>query len=301
VLEGVPHGAPVRRSGAEDVHATPAAEPRPETLFKRRVRLGTSLRELWGFRELVLTLAERDLRVRYKQAALGIAWAVLTPVLLMAAFTLVFSRFARVDSHGVPYPLFAYVGLLPWTFFASALSQGGLSLTMNVPLLNKVYCPREVFPLAAILVAAVDAVISAGVLLLLFLATGIAPKAEIYYVPLLLAILLVFTIGITIAVSAILVYVRDLRLALPLVLQFGLFVTPVAYNADIVAKSTARLVLYSALNPLVPVIGGLRRAVLFGEAPQWWPLLASGCVSIAVLAGSLVLFKRLETGIADIA
>jgi ABC-type polysaccharide/polyol phosphate export permease len=278
-----------------------AAEPRPETIFRRRVRLGASLRELWVFRELVLTLAERDLRVRYKQATLGLVWAVLTPLLLLLAFWLVFSRFARVDTNGAPYVVFAYLGLLPWTFFSSALSQGGLSLTVNVPLLNKVYCPREVFPLAAILVAMVDAVISTVLLVLLFVFTGTAPKAEVYYVPLLLVVLLCFTIGVTVAVSAVLVYVRDLRLVLPLVLQFGLFVTPVAYNSNLVAKSTEKLVIYSALNPLVPLVDGLRRTVLYGQAPQWWPLLASSCVSVVILVGGLWIFKRLETGIADIA
>jgi ABC-type polysaccharide/polyol phosphate export permease len=288
----------------EAVEAPPLerpAEPRPEILFRRRVRLGASVRELWTFRELVLTLAERDLRVRYKQAALGLVWAVLTPLLLLLAFWLVFSRFARVDTSGAPYVVFAYLGLLPWTFFSSALSSGGMSLTLNVPLLNKVYCPREVFPLAAILVAAVDALISVGLLILLFVVTGTTPKAEVYYAPLLLLILLCFTVGVTVAVSAVLVYVRDLRLVLPLVLQFGLFVTPVAYNSNLVAKSTGKLVVYSALNPLVPLVDGLRRTVLYGQAPQWWPLLASGSVSLAVLVGGLWLFKRLETGIADIA
>jgi ABC-2 type transport system permease protein/lipopolysaccharide transport system permease protein len=288
----------------EAVEAPPVehpAEPRPDIFFRRKIRLGASLRELWAFRELVLTLAERDLRVRYKQAALGLGWAVLAPVLLMLASWLVFTRLTRVDTHGVPYPVFSYLALLPWTFFSSALSSGGLSLTLNVPLLNKVYCPREVFPLAAILVAAVDAIISVFVLVVLFIVTGTAPKAEIYYVPLLLAILLCFTVGLTVAVSAVLVYIRDLRLVLPLVLQFGLFVTPVFYNADRVEKSPANLVVYSVLNPLVPVIDGLRRTVLFGEAPQWWPLLASGCASVVMLVGGLWVFKRLETGIADIA
>jgi len=300
VLEGVPYDA-ARRQTAVPAPAAVPAEPRSEIWFRRRVGLGSALRELWRFRELVLTLAERDLRVRYKQAVLGIAWAVLTPLLLTLAFWLVFSRFQRVDTHGAPYLLFAYLGMLPWSFFSSSLSQGGMNLTTNVPLLNKVYCPREVFPLASIVVAAVDAVIGVALLAVFFPATGYAPKVELFYAPLLLLVLLAFTVGVTLVVSVVLVYMRDLRLVLPLVLQFGIFVTPVAYNSGVLAHSTGELVAYSALNPLVPVIDGLRRGVLYGLPPDWWSLLAGGCTATLVLVGGFVLFKRLETGIADIA
>jgi ABC-type polysaccharide/polyol phosphate export permease len=131
--------------------------------------------------------------------------------------------------------------------------------------------------------------------------TGTTPHAEIVYAPILLAILIGFTVGVTVAVSAVLVYIRDLRLVLPLVLQFGLFVTPVFYSADLVAKSETRLIVYSALNPLVPVIDGLRQTVLYGHAPHWTSLLASACSALVYLVGGVWLFKRLETGIADIA
>jgi ABC-2 type transport system permease protein/lipopolysaccharide transport system permease protein len=278
-----------------------ADEPRAEIFFRRKIRFGAAVRELWTFRELVLTLAERDLRVRYKQAALGIGWAVLAPVLLMLASWLVFTRISKVDTHGVPYPVFSYLGLLPWTFFSSALSSGGLSLTMNVPLLNKVYCPREVFPLGAVVVAAVDAVISSFIFVLLCVATGTTPQAEIVYAPIFLVILLAFTVGVTVAVSVVLVYIRDLRLVLPLVLQFGLFVTPVFYSAESVAKSETRLLIYSALNPLVPVIEGLRDTILYGQSPDWASVGVSAASSVFYLVGGIWLFKRLETGIADIA
>jgi ABC-2 type transport system permease protein/lipopolysaccharide transport system permease protein len=282
-------------------HLDDDREPPPEIFFHRKIKLVGSVRELWVFRELVLTLAERDLRVRYKQAALGIGWAVLAPVLLMFASWLVFTRISKVDTHGVPYPVFSYLGLLPWTFFSSALSSGGLSLTMNVPLLNKVYCPREVFPLGAVVVAAVDAVISSFVFVLLCVFTGTAPQAEIVYAPIFLAILLAFTVGVTVAVSVVLVYIRDLRLVLPLVLQFGLFVTPVFYSAESVAKSETRLIIYSALNPLVPVIEGLRATILYGQTPHWGSVVASASSAVVYLVGGIWLFKRLETGIADIA
>lgn len=286
----------MRVSGAADT-----SEPRPEIWFRRRINPFSAVRELWSFRELTRTLAERDLRIRYKQAALGIAWAVFLPVILMLAFTLVFKKFAHVDSHGAPYALFAYLGLLPWTFFSSSVADGGLSLTTNTPLLNKVYCPREVFPLGSIVVAATDALIATCVLALLFPITGYAPHWGILYAPLLVLVLLAFTIGVTLVVSATVVYMRDLRLVLPLVLQVGIFLTPVAYNAGVVAKSTSGLALYSALNPLVSVIDGLRRGILFDQAPQWIPLGAAACSSLLVASGGYLLFKKLETGMADVA
>ncbi len=162
-------------------------EPRKEIWFRRRVSLVSALRELWAFRELTATIAERDLRVRYKQAALGIAWAVIAPVAMTVAFTFVFHRFAKVNTGGAPPVLFYSLGLLPWTFFSGSLSNGGLSLVTNNALLNKLYCPREVFPIAAIIDSAFDAVIAVVVVLaLLFPITGYAPKVQAYYLPLLL-------------------------------------------------------------------------------------------------------------------
>jgi ABC-type polysaccharide/polyol phosphate export permease len=265
------------------------------------VSLVGSLRELWSFRELVITLAERDLRVRYKQAVLGIAWALITPLAMMLAFTLIFTKFTKVSTGGAPYALYSYLGLLPWTFFSSAVSQGGVSLVSNVPLLNKLYCPREVFPLAAVADALVDMLIAAFVLLLLFPILGYAPRSTSFYVPLLLVLLFIVTLGVTVAISAVVVYMRDLRLVLPLVIQLGLFVTPVVFNVNSVAKTTTGQVIYSILNPLVPIIDGMRRTVLQGHAPNWLPLAAGAATSVVILLGGFALFKRLEAGMADIA
>jgi ABC-2 type transport system permease protein/lipopolysaccharide transport system permease protein len=281
----------------------PSNEPRPEIWFRRRVRLVPAMRELWDFRELVMTLAERDLRVRYKQAVLGIAWAVLTPLAMMIVFTVVFTQVGHINAHtnGAPYALFAYLGLLAWTFFASAVTTGGMSLVGNLGLLNKLYCPREVFPIAAMLDAAADALIGTVVLLVLFPITGYAPKPEAYFVPLLLIPLVAFTLGVTMAVSSIVVFMRDLRLLLPLVIQLGLFVTPVIYSSATFIKSKSLLIVYSFLNPLAPVLDGLRRTVLQGLAPSWGPLAAGTVASFLTLYVGFVLFKRLETGIADVA
>jgi ABC-type polysaccharide/polyol phosphate export permease len=276
-------------------------EPRREIWFHRPISLLSAIKELWDFRELTITLAERDLRVRYKQAVLGIAWALIAPVVMMVAFTVLFNRFAKVNTGGAPYALFSYLGLLPWTFFSTSLSQGGLSLVSNNDLLNKLYCPREVFPIAAIADAAVDALIATCVLGLLFPITGFTPKTEVYYLPLLLIVLLMFTLAVTLAVAAITVYARDLRLALPLAIQVGLFVTPVVYGASAISASKGFLIVYSAINPLVPVIDGLRNTVLDGVPPDWISLGVGAASSLLYLLGAFTLFKRLEVGMADVA
>jgi ABC-2 type transport system permease protein/lipopolysaccharide transport system permease protein len=250
---------------------------------------------------LIIALAERDLRVRYKQAVLGIAWAIFTPIVMMLAFTLVFTKLGGVETDGIPYPLFSYIALIPWTFFSGSLLAGGMSLSTNVPLLNKLYCPREVFPLGTIAVAAVDALVSTVVLLALFPILGYAPTWQAVYAPVMLLILGSFTVGMTLAISATVIYMRDLRVALPILVQLGLFVTPVAYGADAVTSSRAGLIAYSAINPLVPVIDGLRRTVLLGESPDWASELAGGGTALLVLVGGFLLFKRLETGFADFA
>lgn len=299
----VDQDAPAAVRESVRVPAPQSDEPRSEIWFHRRVSLTSAIRELWQFRELIVTLAERDLRVRYKQAALGVAWAVITPVVMMIAFTIVFTKVTSGIhfGHGIPYVLGSYIGLIPWTFFSTCVTSGGMSLVSNVGLLNKLYCPREVFPIAAIIDAMFDAVIASLVLLVLFPLEGFAPTPEAYYIPLLMIPLMAFTLGVTLAISAVLVFMRDLRLVLPLVIQLGLFVTPVIYPPEKLVKSQALLVVWSALNPLVPVIDGFRRALLEGLPPNWPTFAAGTASSFVVLIGGFVLFKRLETGIADVA
>ncbi len=258
-------------------------------------------RELWTFRELIRAIAERDLRTRYKQSVLGIAWVALAPVVLMLVFTLVFTRLGLVATQGIPYPLFAFIGLVPWSFFSASLLTGGTSLITNSTLLNKLYCPREVFPLGSITAAAVDALVSTVVFAVLLAIEGRAPAREAVYAPILLLILVTFTVGVTLGLSATVVYIQDVRVALPLVVQFGLFATPVAYGAGVVAKSHTGQIVYSALNPLAPVIDGLRRTVLLGEGPNWTGVVAGGSSALVVLTVGFALFKHLETGLADLA
>jgi ABC-type polysaccharide/polyol phosphate export permease len=287
--------------GATPIDASRTRAPRPEIWFRRRVNLVSAAKELWAFRELILTIAERDLRVRYKQAVLGLLWAVIAPVVLMVAFTVLFNRFAKVNTDGAPYALFSYLGLLPWTFFSSSISIGGLSLVSNNELLNKLYCPREVFPIAAIADASIDALIATCVLVILFPITGFAPKAEVFYLPLFLIVLAMVTLGVTLAISSVVVYARDLSLVLPLATQVGLFVTPVVYATTSISSSKTFLYAFSALNPLVPVINGMRATILNGHAPNWVSLGIGAASAMIYLLGGFTLFKRLETGMADIA
>jgi ABC-2 type transport system permease protein/lipopolysaccharide transport system permease protein len=279
--------------------STAAPAPPLELRFRRRIRFGDAVREVWRARELVRSLVERELRAYYTRATLGFAWAIITPVTFMLVFMLFVPRFGRVDTGGTPYPLFLYLGLLPWTFFSGSVSRAGLSLIQNAPLLNRMYCPREIFPLAGMIVVAVETLIATLVLIILFLITGFAPRATTVWLPVLLLVQVVFTLGVTLLISAVVVYYRDLRHALPLLLQFGLLATPVAYGLAAVPERYRSL--YVALNPLASVIDGYRRTILLGYAPERLPLLVGAASSALLLAGAYVLFKHLETGFADVA
>lgn len=273
--------------------------PPPELVFRRRVRLGDAMRELWSSRELVGTVARRDFRSRYKQTSLGVAWAVITPVVLMIVFTVFFQRVADVPTGDVPYPLWSYVGLLPWTFFSSSVSSGASSVLFNRPVLNKVYFPREVFPLGSISVAGIDTAIAASVLAVMFVAYGIVPTASTPWVVVLAVIQLVFVAGVTLILAGVVVHLRDVRLVTPMLIQFGLFATPVAYDLSAIPESLQ--VWYSFVNPLAPLIDGYRRAMLFDQPPDWELVGPAAFSSLLILALGFRLFKRLETGFADVA
>jgi ABC-type polysaccharide/polyol phosphate export permease len=273
--------------------------PPSQLRFRRRVRVISTLRELWQARSLIRALVERQLRARYKQALLGFAWAIIPPVVLTIGLSLFVERVVDVPTGGVPYPLFAYVGLLPWTFFSSSLTQASGSLLGSQDLLNKVHFPREVFPLASVVTAAIDSLVALAGLGVLFVVYNFPPKATTLWIPVLFAVQAAFTIGVAMLMSALVVYVRDLRHALPIVIQFGLFATPIAYGIQQIPASVRTL--YSALNPLAPVIDGYRRTVLYGQPPDWTLLLPGAITAFSLLAIAFVTFKRLETGFADVA
>ena len=275
------------------------ASPPPELIYRKRLSLRRDLRELWQSRELIRTLSERDIRSRYKQSFFGFAWSIVTPLLTVFVFTIFFKRIGNIDTGSVPYPLFSYVGLLPWSFFVASVSGGSGSLIFNSSILNKVYCPREVFPIASIAVQFTDALLSGAVLCLVFLYYGTAPKATSVWVPVYFLVQLAFTVGLTLAFSTAVVYVRDLRQIVGGVLQMGLFLTPVAWGISSIPSEWR--VAYCAVNPMAAVIDGYRRTVLHGKPPAFDLLLAGTITSVLVLVLGYSIFRRLEGGIADVA
>jgi ABC-type polysaccharide/polyol phosphate export permease len=267
--------------------------------FRRRVTLRAGVAELWRTREVIASLVQREIRVRYSQAILGMSWALVAPLTLMLVFTVFFDRVADIDTRGVPYPLFTYTGLLPWTFFSTAVATGGISLINNVALLNKIYCPREVFPLASVCTAGVDTLAASVALVVLFAVFGEAPAATSFWLVPLVVVLALFTVAMTLVVAAVTVYLRDLRHALALILQLGLFATPVVYDLGAIPASVRPF--YVAVNPVAAVIEGVRASMLRGDAPHaGYTLIAAG-VSAVWLVVAYRLFKRLETGMADVA
>lgn len=281
------------------IQAETIARPPRELRFKRRVRLGTSFRELWRARELVRALVERQLRARYKQALLGFAWALIPPVVMTVVLTFFVQRVVEIQTQGVPYALFTYVALLPWNFFSSSVTQASGSLLANKDLLNKMYCPREVFPLSSLVVAAVDMAAALLPLGILFVAYAFSPKLTALWFPVLFAVQVAFTLSVSLITSALVVYARDLRYAVPIVLQFGLFASPIAYGLEAIPRSLHPL--YSAFNPMAPVIDGYRRTVLLGEPPAWDLLLVGALTALLLLVVGFFIFKRLEAGFADVA
>jgi ABC-type polysaccharide/polyol phosphate export permease len=278
-----------------DVPDSPPAEYR----FRRAHQLRRAPVEVWQARLVIRSLVERELRALYKQAALGAAWAVLVPVTLMVVFTVFLQRVANIDTGGVPYALFSYIGLVPWSFFASSATSGGMSIVQQMSLVNKIRCPREVFPLASVTVAAVNACIATLVLLLLFVLNRFAPKATTPLAVFPLVVMVVFTVAVTLYVSAFTVYVRDLRHALPILLQLGLFATPVVYGLDTIPEAWRPW--YCLVDPMAPVIDSFRQTVLYGNAPNWLYLGLGACTSVVLLVTGMSVFRRLEAGFADVA
>jgi lipopolysaccharide transport system permease protein len=256
-----------------------------------------NLRQLWQYRELIYFLTWRDVKVRYKQAALGVAWAVLQPLFTMVIFSVIFGNLAKLPSDGIPYPVFSFAALLPWQLFAGSLQRAGTSLVGNADLLTKVYFPRLSIPLSAIGAGLVDFAISFVVLLGLMLYFGILPNAAIITLPffVLLAILTAFAVGLWL--SALNVQYRDVQYIIPFLIQAWMYASPVAYSAGLIPSGAWRLVY--GLNPLAGVIQGFRWALLGAAAPDemMW---VSVAVVVVLLISGLYYFRRMEQTFADV-
>jgi lipopolysaccharide transport system permease protein len=255
------------------------------------------LGEIWHYRELVYFLTWRELRVRYKQTFFGGSWAVLQPLLTMVVFTIVFSRLINVPSEGIPYPVFSYAALLPWTFFATAMARGGNSLVQDPNLLSKVYFPRLALPLASVSAMLVDFGIAFVILLGMLVYYGIVPGAAVLTLPLFLALAYLTALAVAVWLSAINVKYRDITYVVPLLSQFWLFLTPVAYPITLVPDEWR--VVYG-LNPMVGVVEGFRWALVDTESGGAATLLVSTAVVLVLCISGLFYFRRTEREFADV-
>jgi lipopolysaccharide transport system permease protein len=254
------------------------------------------LRDLWSYRELLYFLTWRDVKVRYKQTVLGAAWAIIQPLFTMVIFTLFFGRLAKIPSDNVPYPIFAYAGLLPWTFFANAVTNSGNSIVSSSNLITKVYFPRMLIPGAAVAAGLVDFAIAFGILVALMVYYGVAPTSSIIMLPVLVALVTLLALGVGMWASALNVKYRDIRYAVPFVIQLWMFASPVIYPLSMVPPKWHWVF---ALNPMASIIEGFRSA-LFGRTLNLKMLAASTAVTLVFLVFSAHSFRRMEKGFADL-
>jgi lipopolysaccharide transport system permease protein len=275
-------------------------EPEEHRITRIRPALGwqpVNVRELWQFRELVFFLIWRDVKVRYKQTVLGAAWAILQPLTMMAIFTIFFSRMAGLSSGDLPYPLFAFAGLLPWTFFASAIAASGNSVVAQERLVSKTYFPRLAIPISTVGAAAVDFLIAFSMLVILMVGYGVMPGPGLLLVPVVFAVIFLAALGVGTLLAALTVAYRDFRYVIPFMVQVWMFATPTVYMQPKAASGGIQAVL--ALNPMTTLIATFRAASLGGPIPWAEFGVATACVVLIFLAGCFY-FRRVEDQFADI-
>jgi len=255
------------------------------------------LHELWEYRELLYFLIWRDIKVRYKQTVLGAAWAIIQPFFTMVVFSLFFGKLARMPSDGIPYPVFTYAALVPWTFFAYGLNQSAASLVSNAHLISKVYFPRLVIPISSVLSGAVDFVLAFGLLLGIMLYYGIVPTWHVIWLPLLLLLAFVTALGVGLWLSALNVQSRDVRYTIPFLTQFWLFATPIAYPSSLLSEPWRTLY---GINPMAGVVEGFRWALLGTQTAPGPIVLVSASAALGIFISGLFYFRRMEQTFADV-
>jgi lipopolysaccharide transport system permease protein len=284
------------------VSTPPPAPPDTTPPGVTRIRPGTGwravdLRELWRYRELLYFLTLRDVRLRYKQTALGVAWVVLQPVLTVAVFTVFFGKLGKLPSDGVPYALFVLAALLPWQLFAYALTQSSNSLVAEQRLITKVYFPRLIVPVASVLSGLVDFAVAFALLLAGMAVFGVAPTWAVLAVPALVLFAVLTALAVGLWLSALNVQYRDVRYTIPFLTQFWLFASPVAYPASLVPPAWRPVY---GLNPMAGVVEGFRWALLGTAAPDWGLVAVSAAVVLLLLTGGVLYFRRMERTFADV-
>jgi lipopolysaccharide transport system permease protein len=256
------------------------------------------LHELWEYRELLYFLTWRDIKVRYKQTVLGAAWAILQPFMTMIVFSLFFGGLAQIPSDGVPYPIFSYAALVPWTFFSTGLTSSSNSLVGSANLIKKVYFPRLVIPIATVLSGVIDFVLAFLVLIVLMLFYGILPTANVIFLPLFVLLAFVTALGVGLWLSAMNVQFRDVRYTVPFLTQFWMFITPIAYPSSLIENDTLRAIY--GLNPMAGVVEGFRWALLGTENAPGPVIVASSIAALLLLVSGLFYFRRMEKTFADV-
>ena len=259
--------------------------------------ISLKLDEVWEYRELLYFLTWRDIKVRYKQTVLGAAWAIIQPFFTMVVFSLFFGKLAQMPSDGIPYPIFAYAALVPWTFFANGLTQSSSSLVGSANLIKKVYFPRLVVPISSVISGVVDFVLAFLVLLGMMLYFGIVPTMNVLWLPFLLLLAFITSLGVGLWFSAMNVQFRDVRYTVPFLTQFWLFATPIAYPSSLLEEPWRTLY---GINPMVGVVEGFRWALLGTDTAPGGIILVSALVSLSLLIGGAFYFRRMEKTFADV-
>ena len=259
--------------------------------------IALKLGDLWDYRELLYFLVWRDIKVRYKQTALGAAWAIIQPFFSMVVFSLFFGKLAKMPSDGIPYPIFAFAGLVPWTFFANGLAQSANSLVDSANLIKKVYFPRLTIPIANVLSGLVDFTLAFLVLVGMMLWYGVMPTGRILWLPLFLLLAFVTALAVGLWLSVLNVEYRDVKYTIPFLTQFWMFATPIVYPSSLL-KQPWRTVY--GLNPMVGVVEGFRWALLGTKTAPGPMIAASAFAAVALLVGGAFYFRRMEKTFADV-
>ena len=255
-----------------------------------------NLRELWNYRELLYSFTWRDVKIRYKQTALGFLWAIIQPLFMMLIFTVFFGRLAKIPSDGIPYPLFVLAALLPWTLFAEGITRSTNSMISNANIMTKVYFPRLIMPFSGVLSPLVDFVFAFSILIVMMAFYGFIPTLNIVFLPLFILLALATSLGIGLWLSALNVKYRDFQYTIPFMIQLGLFASPVVYPASLVPESVRFLY---GLNPMAGVIEGFRWALLGTEMPGAMILVSVGVVVVLLVSGAFY-FRKMEQYYADV-
>ena len=258
---------------------------------------GPKLRELWEYRELLFFFVWRDIKVRYRQTVMGALWAIIQPFFTMVIFSLFFGRLAKVPSDGLPYPIFSYAALVPWTFFATALTQASNSLVLSANMVKKIYFPRLTLPIATVLAGVVDFVLAFMVLLGMMLFYGLLPTINVLWLPFFLLLALITSLGVSLWLSAMNVQFRDVQYTIPFLTQAWLFVTPIAYPSSLLPEPWRTLY---GLNPMAGVVEGFRWALLGTDTAPGLMTLVSAVVALTLFISGAFYFRRMEQGFADV-